>query len=151
MQIISNIALISINETLVVQLISFLIFLFIINRIMFRPLRRVMIERDNHVEKINLDIIDVGESLYSVTDQIKQKKTAVRSEAFEVSEKIREQGMQKFAKMLSAVRAEINDLQSKARTEAEAQLTEARKKLENESEVLSISIMEKVLERRLVL
>ena len=39
MQIISNIALISINETLVVQLISFLIFLFIINRIMFRPLR----------------------------------------------------------------------------------------------------------------
>ncbi len=151
MQIISNIALISINETLVVQLISFLIFLFIINRIMFRPLRRVMIERDNHLEKINLDIIDAGESLYSVTDQIKQKKTAVRSEAFEVSEKIREQGMQKSAKMLSAVRAEINDLQSKARTEAEAQLTEARKKLENESEVLSISIMEKVLERRLVL
>ena len=151
MQIISNIALISINETLVVQLISFLIFLFIINRIMFRPLRRVMIERENHVEKINLDIIDSGKSLDNVTDQIKQKKTAVRSEAFEVSEKIREQGMQKSAKMLSAVRAEINDLQSKARTEAEAQLTEARKKLENESEVLSISIMEKVLERRLVL
>ncbi|MBW1867240.1 MAG: hypothetical protein JRI38_05795, partial [Deltaproteobacteria bacterium] len=92
-----------------------------------------------------------GESLYSVTDQIKQKKTAVRSEAFEVSEKIREQGMQKSAEMLSAVRAEINNLQSKARTEAEAQLTEARKKLDNESEVLSISIMEKVLERRLVL
>ncbi|MBW2593583.1 MAG: hypothetical protein JRE58_11420 [Deltaproteobacteria bacterium] len=151
MQIINNIALISINETLLVQLISFLIFLFIINRIMFRPLRRVMIERENHVEKINLDIIDAGESLYSVTDQIKQKKTAVRSEAFEVSEKIREQGMQKSAEMLSAVRAEINNLQSKARTEAEAQLTEARKKLDNESEVLSISIMEKVLERRLVL
>ena len=35
MQIVSNVALISINETLVVQLISFLIFLFVINRIMF--------------------------------------------------------------------------------------------------------------------
>lgn len=73
MQIISNIALISINETLVVQLISFLIFLFIINRIMFRPLRQVMIERENHMEKINLDIVDAGKSLDRITDQIIQK------------------------------------------------------------------------------
>ena len=34
MEIVSNIALISINETLVVQLVSFLLFVFIINRVM---------------------------------------------------------------------------------------------------------------------
>ena len=45
MQIITNIALISINETLIVQLLSFLIFLFIINRVMIRPLRGVMSDR----------------------------------------------------------------------------------------------------------
>jgi len=45
MQIVSNVALISINETMVVQLISFLIFLFVINRVMFRPLRESMHER----------------------------------------------------------------------------------------------------------
>jgi len=151
MQIISNIALISINETLFVQLISFLIFLFIINRIMFRPLRRIIIERENYIEKINLDIIDAEKSLDSVTDQIRQKEAAVRTEAFELSEKVREQGMRKSVKMFSAVRAEIIDLQSKARTEADAQLTEARKKLDNESKALAISIMEKVMERRLVL
>lgn len=151
MQIISNIALISINETLIVQLISFLIFLFIINRIMFRPLRRVITERENHIEKINMDIIDAGKSFDDVTAQIRQKEASVRTEAFELSKKIREQGAQKSVKMFSTVRAEIIDLQSKARIEADAQLAEARKKLDNESEVLAISIMEKVLERRLVL
>ncbi len=150
MQIISNIALISINETLVVQLISFLIFLFIINRIMFRPLRRIMIERENHMEKINLDIVDAGKSLDRITDQIRQKKTVVQNEAFDLSKKIREQGIQKSAKMLSAVRAEISELQSNARINAETQLASAREKLDGESEVLAVSIMEKVLERRLL-
>ena len=150
MQIISNIALISINETLVVQLISFLIFLFIINRIMFRPLRRIMIERENHMEKINLDIVDAGKSLDRITDQIRQKKTMVQNEAFDLSKKIREQGIQKSAKMLSAARAETSKLQSDARIDADTQLARARKKLDAESEVLAVSIMEKVLERRLL-
>ena len=52
MQIVSNVALISINETFLVQLISFLIFLFIINRVMIRPLRGVMREREEYVEKL---------------------------------------------------------------------------------------------------
>ncbi|OQY06422.1 MAG: hypothetical protein B6I22_05580 [Desulfobacteraceae bacterium 4572_123] len=69
MQIISNIALISINETLFIQLISFLIFLFIINRIMFRPLRRIIIERENHIEKINLDIIDAEKFMEKVIER----------------------------------------------------------------------------------
>ena len=150
MQIISNIALISINETLVVQLISFLIFLFIINRIMFRPLRRIMIERENHMEKINLDIVDAGKSLDRITDQITQKKTMVQNEAFDLSKKIREQGIQKSAKMLSVARAETSKLQSDARIDADTQLARARKKLDAESEVLAVSIMEKVLERRLL-
>ncbi len=151
MQIISNIALISINETLVVQLISFLIFLFIINRIMFRPLRRIIMERENHVEKINLDIAAAGKSLDGVTDQIREKETAVRTEAFDLSKKAREQGTRESAQMFSAVRAEIIDLQSKARIESAVQLAEARKKLDNESKILAVSIMEKVLERRLIL
>ena len=52
--------------------------------------------------------------------------------------------------MLSAVRAEISELQSNARIDADTQLASARKKLDAESEVLAVSIMEKVLERRLL-
>jgi F-type H+-transporting ATPase subunit b len=84
-------------------------------------------------------------------DQIRQKETTVRNEAFGLSEKIREQGIEKSSKMLSAVRVEINKLQSNARIDADNKLARARKKLNAESEVLAVGIMEKVLERRLLL
>ena len=63
MQIISNIALISINETFIVQIISFLIFLYIINRIMFKPLRSIMADRQNHIKSIQQDIVTADNKL----------------------------------------------------------------------------------------
>ena len=87
MQIISNIALISINETLIVQVISFLIFLFIINRVMFRPLRSVVAERQSHIEHIRQDIVAAGEKFESLTNQIEEQEATVKMEAFIAKEK----------------------------------------------------------------
>ena len=56
MEIISNIALISINETMVVQLFSFIVFIFILNRIMIRPLRSSAHDREIYIENLSVDI-----------------------------------------------------------------------------------------------
>ena len=69
MQIISTIAMISINETLIIQLISFLIFLFIINRIMIQPLRSVSREREAHIQKIELDTVAAEKKVEQVVKQ----------------------------------------------------------------------------------
>ena len=82
MQIISNVALISINETLIFQIISFLIFLFIINRIMFRPLRKVMTERETYIENIQKDIVDAEKRFENLKSQIQAQEKAVRNAAF---------------------------------------------------------------------
>ena len=97
MQIISNVALISINETLIFQIISFLIFLFIINRIMFRPLRKVKNERENYVETIQKDIVDAEKKFENLTVQIQVQEKAVRNEAFEQKERLETTGKQKAA------------------------------------------------------
>ena len=78
MQIVSNIALISINETMVVQLISFLIFLFVINRVMFRPLRNTMQEREHDIEGIRVDIRDAEKKLEKTLQQVQDENAAVR-------------------------------------------------------------------------
>ena len=79
MQIISNVALISINETLIIQVISFLIFLFIINRIMFRPLRNVMNDRKSHISKIQQDIVNAQSEYETLTDQIAAQEINVKN------------------------------------------------------------------------
>ena len=149
MQIISNIALISINETLIVQVISFLIFLYIINRIMFRPLRGVMADRENHIKNIQQDIVAAEDKLDSLTDQIREHESAVKMEAFAQKAKIEEAGGRQADEIFASTRKDIEAARDKAQKEVDAQVLEAKKYIKEESETLALSIMEKVLDRRL--
>ena len=49
MQIVTTISLISINETTIVQIVSFLILVFILNRVMIRPLWKTIAERNQYI------------------------------------------------------------------------------------------------------
>ncbi|HSQ84727.1 MAG TPA: hypothetical protein VLM43_08380 [Desulfobacterales bacterium] len=149
MHIISNIALITINETLIVQLLSFLIFLFIINRIMFRPLQNVMNERVNYIDKIKMDTVDAIKELEDLTKKLKKQESDVRAQAFELRRELEESGSAKSAEIFASTREEINAIKEKAEADVNVQISEAKKHLQKESEALAINIMEKLLDRRL--
>jgi F-type H+-transporting ATPase subunit b len=149
MHIISNIALITINETLFVQLLSFLIFLFIINRIMFRPLQNVMNERVNYMDKIKVDTVDTIQQLEDLTKKLKKQESEVRAQALEVKRELEESGSAKSAEIFASTRKEIEAIKEKTELEVNVQLSEARKHIQEESEALAINIMEKLLDRRL--
>ncbi len=150
MHIASNVALISINATLFFQLISFLIFLFVINRLMFRPLRNVMGERDNLINKIQQDIVDTINEFENLTSQLQQQESAVKNEAFKLQKEIEDTGKQQVAEILNSARQEIEMLKDRAQKEVDTQISEARKDVIKESETLTVSIIEKMLDRRLV-
>ena len=150
MEIISNIALITINATLFHQLVAFLIFLFIINRIMFRPLRSVMAERDDVIEKIKLDTTNAGDTIERLCDELKERESKVRKEALKVQHELEEKGKQESAEILKSTLQEIELLKDKNEATINAQIMEAKKDLQKESEALALNIMEKLLDRRLV-
>ena len=147
MQIISNIALISINETLIVQIISFLIFLFIINRIMFRPLRHVMDERKSHIDQIQQDIDNARSEYETLTDQIKTRENEVRNEASQQRLQLTDSGQQQANDIIASTREEINALKIKTEKEVDHQLEVARKRIQIEAEDLSKKVIAAVLYR----
>jgi len=149
MHIISNIALITINETLFVQLLSFLIFLFIINRIMFRPLQNVMNERVNYMDKVKTDTVEAIQELEDLTKKLKKQESEVRDQALELKRELEESGSEKSAEILASTREEIYAIKEKAEMEVNVQISEAKKHIQEESEALAIDIMEKLLDRRL--
>jgi len=149
MHIISNIALITINETLLFQLISFLIFLFIINRIMFRPLQSVMDNRKNHMDKIQTDTVDAIKELESLIQKLKAQESEVRTEALELKREVEESGSRQAAGIFAASKKEIETLKEAAEMEVKARIAEARKHLPKESKALAVNVMEKLLDRRL--
>ena len=148
MEIISNIALISINETLIVQVIGFLIFLFVINRVMFRPLRNVMSDRDIHIERVQRDIIQAQKEVASITSQIQEQEAATRKEALELKDDLESNGSQQAKEIFESVKKEITASSQKIQQEIAVRISEERQALEKESKALALNIIEKILGRR---
>jgi len=148
MEIISNIALISINETLIVQLISFLIFLFLINRIMFRPLGTVMRKRSEYMEGLKQSVVETESEVVRLTDELSEKEAAAKDEALEQKKELESFGTDQADEIYASARNEILKLKNQAAKEVETQIDRARESLQAESRALARGIMEKVLNRR---
>ena len=149
MQIVSNIALISINETMIVQVISFLIFLFIINRIMFQPLLKTRGDRDQYLNQIAQDIVQAKEDVEQYTVELKERRDTIRSEAFKINKELEAVGNQEATDIVDAAVKEVSTIREDTTRKLEAQIAEARKQVQKESEPLAIQIMEKILDRRI--
>jgi F-type H+-transporting ATPase subunit b len=148
MEIISNIALISINETLIVQVIGFLVFLFVINRIMFRPLRNVMSDRKIHIERVKRDIIQAQKEVASITSQIQEQEAATRQEAMALKDELETNGSQQAKEIFTSVKEEIVKSSQKIQQEIAVRIAEERQSLEKESQALALDIIDKILDRR---
>lgn len=149
MEIISTNALISINGTLIAQLVSFLVFLFILNRIMVRPLQGVMGERESFIEKIKLDTDNKAKELERLNLEMKALESDVRKEAFGISRELEEGGVQEASVILKSTKQEIGSIKEKMEAKINAQISDAKKHLQKESEALAVNVMEKLLDRRL--
>ena len=148
MEIVSNIALISINETLIVQVIGFLIFLYLINRIMFRPLQNVMTDREIHIERVKIDIDGARQEIDAMNSQIEEQEAEVKKEAFELKRESEEIGNQQAKEIFAAARRKIAETSARVQKDIDLKISEARQSLQQESEALALNIIEKILDRR---
>jgi F-type H+-transporting ATPase subunit b len=149
MQIVSNVALITINETFLVQLLSFLIFLFIINRIMFRPLRRVMQERTDYIDKVKKDMVEAEQEINAVTQKIKAQETEAIQAANGMRYQLEEEGAKEAAAILTESRLQVEQLRKETERDVGELVDKARQSLQGESEKLAGVMIETILDRRL--
>lgn len=149
MEIIRNVALISINGTLVVQLLSFLILLFVLNRVMIRPLRRSMEERDFHIQKIQKDTQAADHEYDRLMQEIQKEETVAVREGQRMRQDIEKAGKQEAAALLQKSRKQIESRMRENETEVSAKVAEARRSVQAEAQALAVSMMEKILDRRL--
>jgi len=149
MHIIDTTALISINATLIVQVVSFLLFLFVINRLMLQPLRKTMGRRDGYMEQMRKGVLTAEEELADYSGQIERRRSRIRSEAFEVVRALETEGREQAHEIFLSAGREIAAMREKAASQIGAQIAEAQKCVAAEVESVALSIMEQVLERRL--
>lgn len=148
MEIVENIALISINETLIFQLVSFLIFLFIFNRIMIRPLRNTMAEREAFLELIEQDIASADKTYHDISHQIHKEDAAARKAAFAERDKLEVQGQHQASELIEKTKQEIGVMRLKAQKETDAKIAVMRQELSKEIDAISDQMIAALLGRR---
>ena len=149
MEIIATNALISINETFVVQLVSFLIFLFVINRTMFRPLISAMEQRKEHLLDLDTDVENAKLELDALNREVDRQSLIARREADAAVNKLNEEGEHRSTELVEAARSQIAQLRKETENRVKQQVKDARAKLSGEVDAVTTVIMEKVLNRRL--
>lgn len=142
--------MISIDYTLLIQIIGFFILLVVLNQFLYKPVQRILKERE---EKIEGSIKKAAQTDKEIADGViayekKLKEAAVRGN--EERAKIRQEGVEKEKTTLDAARAEAFKELTGIRNEIQASKKSAIAGLGTEAKALARDIAGKVLERNVV-
>ncbi|MGD8251548.1 MAG: hypothetical protein PVH30_05675 [Desulfobacterales bacterium] len=147
MEIIKTTALITINETLWVQMLCFLLFLFLINRVMFRPVRRRMADREALFDGLKSEARQLNEEMKRLATQVAQEEEAAKAAAGRMRADLLASAQEDAVVILRRARKDIDQMRKAAESRLAESMAEARKTIGAESRDLSAAIIASILER----
>jgi F-type H+-transporting ATPase subunit b len=133
------------NNWFFVLLVNFIILLFILNAILFKPLLQIFKEREDSV-KGDLDAAkDMQEKSEEGIARLNRELAESRSKAKETFELLKAEGVTKQREVLSATEAEAVAMIEKARTEIKSDADKARQSLRADVDKFSDEIVRKLV------
>lgn len=130
---------------LIVLAINFLVLLFILNLILFKPLLKLFKERQDTV-KGSLDAAkDMSAKKEEGIIRLNRELAETRSKAKETFEALKAEGLNKNKEVLGAAETEVSAMLDKARAEVKAEAEKARKALRADVEKFSDEIVRKLV------
>ncbi|WP_168121403.1 F0F1 ATP synthase subunit B [Paenibacillus sp. HB172176] len=135
-------------ETFVIQLVAFLILLYLLKRYAFGPLLGIMEQRKQFVA----DQINSAEtSRKEAEQQLEQQKQALqeaRKEAYDIIEQAKQTSSKQADDMIQAARSETNRLKDDALKDIESEKNKAVAALRSEVGGISVKIASKIIEKQ---
>jgi len=138
---------VSLDYSLGIQIINFLLLIFILNLLLFKPILGLIEKRKKQFEESETEIkrlqTTVEEKMTAYEEKLRQAKTA----AIEQKNEIIRQGAEEARSVTDAVRAEIPGMMERFQTKMAVEIDAANKILADHSRQLSVEIAEKILGR----
>ena len=139
--------MINLDITLIIQMINFLVLLFVLNLILFRPIRNIIKERNQIVENFNTDITSLTDEAQASMDQFEQKLLEARKEGMARVQNMKDEGEEAEAKLMATTNEEVQAKIEEARKKVASDIQEARTQLQDQVQAFSLAVTEKVLGR----
>ena len=139
--------MLDINYTLAIQLDNFLLLLFLLNIFLYRPIRRILAQRNEEVNSLQKMIEDYQNSSEQNEKGIEENMIQARKEGFGEKENLRGQGQNEEQGILEEANTNVEERMGKAKEEMENKMAAVRKALQDQTAAFSMELAEKILGR----
>jgi F-type H+-transporting ATPase subunit b len=140
---------VSLDYSLGIQIINFIVLIFILNRLLYKPLLGMLDKRKQQFAESEAEIKRLQETVEQKMAAYEEKLRQAKAAAIEQKNEIIRQGAETAKEINDAARAEIPGLMEQFQSRMEREIDAAKRTLAGQSQRLSVEIAEKVLGRRL--
>lgn len=140
--------MINVNATLIVQIINFLILIFIINRILFRPIMDIVEKRSAKIKNEEERLNNLEEETRALIEKCSSIEKETRKKAMEQSALLRKEASDQSEEIFNKVKDEINGIRDEADKEIQSKIEEASLSLKKFASDIAEELTEKVIGRR---
>ena len=132
--------------TLPVAAAIFLTTLFILNRVLFRPLFQVLAERGARTTQVSGRVQEILDEHQILHDEYQQKLAEERQAGYKLAESVRTEALKEGNNRIAQARRQESML-ANARSEIEADLDSAKRRLTREAEDTAQILADRILDR----
>ena len=140
--------MISINATLLLQVIHFLILMFILNRLMLRPILKIIQDRAAHTDNTKKKALQLEQKIDALEEELRKREADARKKAAEERSNIRSAGMGEAQVVLGESQKEVASIRASAEAEADREAARTQPHLKDEAVALVDVIIERVIGRK---
>lgn len=135
------------DYTLLIQIVTFLLLIYILNHLLFKPILSIIDRRKKQLEELENEIKLFNDSVNKRISEYDEKLKQAKTNASELKKEIIKEGDDQAKSIVDIVRGEIPLMTEEFQKKMEKEMQAARKILDNQSRKLSLEIAEKVLGR----
>lgn len=139
--------MIDFNATLFIQFANFIILIFILNYLLFRPLRRVLQQRREEVDGAHARADSLDKEIAARTAEYETRMAEARLKGSEEKSLLRSAALEEEKKLLEEAQEMASQKRAEVRKQIGKEMVDARKVLKNEADTLGQEVASKVLGR----
>lgn len=121
--------MISINATLILQILQFLVLVHVLNRLMIRPIRKVAADRTIHIREIETEAASLRDEAAALGNRSVVLEDDIRRQAVETGAQLRREATVLSRRILGDAGKECDLIRHRAEEEMEKQMARAREAL----------------------
>ncbi len=134
---------------MVVQWINFGILLWLLKKLLFGPVTRLLDKRANDIAQLKSDSEEDRKKAADTLDEANARLTKARKESLDTIASSRLEGFKQRESIIAQARDDAEGLMRKARSEMELEVEQAKDELRKSTVDLSLQIAERIIKRNL--